>query len=633
MNSEELELSLRTEFESYLKGYLAELRQEVSEFQKNFETEFEKHKSQTDEAVRKLVQRFDTGVHFDQAFNESVIEHLRLARDEGATITAVAIGEAEKLKEASAPAVVEYDKLRDAINEISSKNSQSEILKSLVDHASTFAPRGAFFIVKNEHFVGWRAFGDEAKVDEATVRGIQFPISSDSVLSESVGTLKTSTAGAGAHADDNLFLEPLGFGGPDRMYAIPLVARGRGVAVLYADFGTEGVALNPEALETLVRVAGLTVELAAAAVQPVAVPQPVETQPAVAPVEEQFEQPAAEETSTVQTPVEQFEQPEESPAVEHFQTPVQEEAPAYSETPAYEETPSFDETPHQETYSTPVAEETGFEVTPSFEERTPAYEEETTAFEPVAESLHEEVTPEPVQEVYVEPVQETEAEPAQFERFGEVVVDEFEEVEDVTYFEPVEELAAAEPKYVEPEVVAEVVPEVIDEYVPAEAVAEEFPEIIEESAAEPVAEYVPQVETPVVEPLNGSSAPAVAEPIAEVASVQAARTKYRDRNVDLPIEVPEEERRLHNDARRFARLLVSEIKLYNEQKVADGRQSGDLYDRLREAIDRSRDMYDKRVQQPVADKFDYFHYELVTSLADGEDVKLGASYPGGKVHA
>ena len=90
---------------------------------------------------------------------------------------------------------------------------------------------------------------------------------------------------------------------------------------------------------------------------------------------------------------------------------------------------------------------------------------------------------------------------------------------------------------------------------------------------------------------------------------------------------------MHNDARRFARLLVSEIKLYNEQKVTEGRESGDLYDRLREAIDRSRDMYDKRVQEPVAAKFDYFHYELVNALAEGEDVKLGASYPGAKVPA
>lgn len=606
MNSEELELSLRTEFESYLKGYLAELRQEVSDFQKNFETEFEKHRSQTDEAVKKLVQRFEAGVQFDQAFNQSVVEHLRLARDEGATITAVAIGEAEKLKEQAAPAA-DFDKLRDAIAEISSKTSQSEILKSLVDHASSFAPRGAFFIVKNEHFVGWRAFGDNALVDEATVRSVQFPVDADSVLAGAIGNLSTNTAGAGSHTDDKLFLEPLGFGGPDRMYAIPLVARGRGVAVLYADFGTEGIVLNPEALETLVRVAGLTVELAAAGVQPVAVPTPVESREAV---------PTHEEATPV-TAVE--------PAVSEVPDHVEEE---YVAEPAFQENASFPETTvdepvaeveepaasFEEFHAPVVEDETGFDITPA-EPVVDETVETVESFEPAPvvehfEPVAEEVVPEAVQEVQVEPVQ--------FERFGETVA---EEVEEVTYFEPVEEEKVSEPEYVQPEVV--------EDYVPAEAVAEEFPEVIEEPVHEPVAEYVPEV-APVVEPLNGS---AVVEPIAEVASAQVARTKYRDRNVDLPIEVPEEERRLHNDARRFARLLVSEIKLYNEQKVADGRQSGDLYDRLREAIDRSREMYDKRVQQPVSEKFDYFHYELVSSLAEGDDVKLGASYPGSKVHA
>ncbi len=104
-----------------------------------------------------------------------------------------------------------------------------------------------------------------------------------------------------------------------------------------------------------------------------------------------------------------------------------------------------------------------------------------------------------------------------------------------------------------------------------------------------------------------------------------------DRNVDLPIEVPEEERRIHNDARRFARLLVSEIKLYNEKKVTEGREARDLYERLREAIDRSREMYDKRVQPPVAAKFDYFHYEIVNALAEGNADRLGNGYPGATV--
>src|SRR4029077_8815619 len=96
------------------------------------------------------------------------------------------------------------------------------------------------------------------------------------------------------------------------------------------------------------------------------------------------------------------------------------------------------------------------------------------------------------------------------------------------------------------------------------------------------------------------------------------QTQSGTRRLDLPIEVSEDEKGTHTKARRFARLLVSEIKLYNEDKVKEGRESGDLYNRLKEAIDRSREMYDKRVEPPVASRFDYFHYELVNDLAEGD---------------
>lgn len=582
MNSEELELSLRTEFESYLKGFLADMRQEVSEFRKNFEAEFEKHRSQTDEAVRRLVEKFEKSVEFDRAFNESVVEHLRLARDEGATITAVAIGEAEKLKEQSAPAAADYDKLRDAINEISSKTSQSEILTSLVDHASNFAPRGVFFIVKNDHFVGWRAFGDETAADETAVRAIQFPLNSDTVLADAVSALATTAAGAAAHAENGLFLDALDFGTPDRMYAIPLVARGRGVAVLYADFGTDGVKLQPEALETLVRVAGLTVELAAAGVQPVPAAPPVEK---TAPVESIPTVEAAQDTET--SDQEQAGSFEEYPGIPEEVQPDAEELQAPAEAFAGHASASFQE------------QTADFEVVTE-QESAPVQD-----YQPVAvETCERDQTAQPAEEVDEQP---------QVERFENPA-------EEVTYFEPVEEQVVTEPEAAE-------TGSSFDFSVPATA-AEEFPDVIEESVGQPAAEYVLQAE-PAMEGSNGVPAPAVSE----VTSAQAERTRYRDRNVDLPIAVPEEERRLHNDARRFARLLVSEIRLYNEQKVSEGREAGDLYDRLREAIDRSREMYDKRVQQQVSDKFDYFHYELVNSLAEGSDVKLGASYPGSKVPA
>ncbi len=92
-----------------------------------------------------------------------------------------------------------------------------------------------------------------------------------------------------------------------------------------------------------------------------------------------------------------------------------------------------------------------------------------------------------------------------------------------------------------------------------------------------------------------------------------------------------EEEKAHNDARRFARLLVSEIKLYNEQKVAEGRRNNDLYDRLKEDIDRSRQMYEKRVTSSVAAKFDYFYDELVNTLAEGDAARLGSDHPGPSV--
>lgn len=90
---------------------------------------------------------------------------------------------------------------------------------------------------------------------------------------------------------------------------------------------------------------------------------------------------------------------------------------------------------------------------------------------------------------------------------------------------------------------------------------------------------------------------------------------------------PQEEK-LHNDARRFARLLVSEIKLYNEDSVSEGRIVNDLYKRLKRDIDRSRDMYQKRVDPVVAGKVDYFHEEIVRILGEGDPVKMGESYPG-----
>lgn len=86
---------------------------------------------------------------------------------------------------------------------------------------------------------------------------------------------------------------------------------------------------------------------------------------------------------------------------------------------------------------------------------------------------------------------------------------------------------------------------------------------------------------------------------------------------------PTEDSKKHDEARRFARLLVSEIKLYNESKVEQGRKNHDLYERLKEDIDRSRQMYDERIPDDVRKVSNYFYDELVRILADGKPETLG----------
>ncbi len=88
-----------------------------------------------------------------------------------------------------------------------------------------------------------------------------------------------------------------------------------------------------------------------------------------------------------------------------------------------------------------------------------------------------------------------------------------------------------------------------------------------------------------------------------------------------------ETRKKHEEAQRFARLLVSEIKLYNEAKVKQGQKSKDLYDLLRDDIERSRQLYRERVQESIRVSTNYFNDELVRILAEGDEGAMGQPLP------
>ena len=117
---------------------------------------------------------------------------------------------------------------------------------------------------------------------------------------------------------------------------------------------------------------------------------------------------------------------------------------------------------------------------------------------------------------------------------------------------------------------------------------------------------------------SGSGAEAAEEaPVVATATAVAAAP---------PANLPPEEAETHRKAQRFAKLLVDEIKLYNQAKVAEGRKHKDLYDRLKEDLDKSRATYQRRYGNTAASSGDYFNSEVVRSLAGDDPSVMGANF-------
>lgn len=120
----------------------------------------------------------------------------------------------------------------------------------------------------------------------------------------------------------------------------------------------------------------------------------------------------------------------------------------------------------------------------------------------------------------------------------------------------------------------------------------------------------------------------VPEPAAEVVEVtaHAAASAAAAPATDPFAGLSAEDADTHRKAQRFARLLVDEIKLYNQAKVAEGRRKKDLYDRLKEDIEKSRSTFQKRYGNTPAATGDYFQKEVIRSLAEDDLSVMGANF-------
>lgn len=509
--------------------------------------------------------------------------------------------------------------LREALGSIDRARSQAEILNALLQESARYASRSAILLLRGGDVRGWsgQGFGDA----DSAVRDLNLGAPSDGSWSrafqgEGPARLSANECAALCSRLDSEV--------PRDGVLVPLVLRDRVAAALYAD-RTDGSPFTPEALQVLCYTAALAIEsLPFRERSSTATLIPVEEAPA--------QEPSAEETAEEPSEAE----PAPEPAAETAGS--QDVGAQTAAIPAYTgEEAAQDETGPTETWPSaadepaePLPAVAGWEspagTTSDIEaevmaEPEPLEAETAAPWAAVEESTYE-----------LETADDTAAEPAS--GWGQPAVGEIEE-ESPTPTQKVDLRGIS--TLVEPE------PEP-EQPVPATSSPEATVLLQRSSLREamtpsaPIAIPEPEPERPLTPPTPIRPVPPPAPPAppaqsADDASPAVAATPEVRPPSDVqgpgwafggaarqPVASDDP---LHEEARRLARLLVSEIKLYNEEQVEEGRRKRDIYERLREDIDRSRQMYEERVEARILKTTDYFYQELVRILAAGDAKALG----------
>jgi hypothetical protein len=505
----------------------------------------------------------------------------------------------EAANESSEAAIRQRDAERVALthfaHDMRAKETQEELLNLLLDEAGRFAPRVGLFIVREDNFQAWscRGFSEDTtgRFSSITFSQAQSPFMQRALVSE--GLVSSSDFAAEAGSLDFMAQEASG-----PWHAFPLIAIKRPVAVLVAA-AADTNRCDLESLCLIMNIAGLCLENLALKIL-----QEMRTQARVAP----------RTPPPVPAPV---------PAQGMGQAPPEAPLPVPGEEaiqPGLQPAAAVVEEQSPEMEAPVAAVEAAFAPEPVTAEETaaqPAEPEQVAVEEPGAGAK------EPVVEIKepVAPVVETvapETEPvAHIEEPISATAGPVAAVETQVVPEPPPipetalEAAALEQKPVSEE------PEIAEIQIPSDAQDSPVHEAAVPSlAAEPME----------VAAASSSAEPAMTPPVVEPPPV----AQFRPSVFPTPSDAQRlsEEEKLHSDAKRFARLLVSEIKLYNEQRVLEGREHRDIYVRLKRDIDRSREMYQKRVAPSVIRKVDYFHDEIVRILGDNDPSTLGSDYPG-----
>ncbi|HKV08613.1 MAG TPA: hypothetical protein VJ725_10775 [Thermoanaerobaculia bacterium] len=479
-----------------------------------------------------------------------------------------------------------FGELRDSLSAIDRARSQAEILAALLAESGRYASRSAVLLIRPGEIRGWGGHGFGGA--DSAVSQLAFDASRDGVwarLGEGQSAVRLSAAECAVLC--SRLESPL----PQEGVLIPLVLRDRVAAAVYADRLGDGP-FPVEALQILTYSAA----------------QAIESLP--------FRQRASTPTLTLvgEPPAETA---SAAPASTQETAPAAEPAPAAPEVGATQALESSPQAQEPEVEAEPETEPAGAVASPEPEPAPWTAEDEQSA-------------------VTAEPEPEPAAPPATPNGSWGGAVNQTEQLP-VVSAEP-----AAEPPAMEAEVPRyprSVEPEPAPAYSsgggPEATVLLPRPNLREASSV-----TEPAVAPP---PLRPVAPPSQAATESQASSFDGLRTSpltgggagtpevrpptdlegpgWAFNTTRVPVSPSDET--MHEEARRLARLLVSEIKLYNEDQVEDGRRNRDLYERLKEDIDRSRQMYEERVDPRILRSTDYFYQELVRILAAGDSRALG----------
>lgn len=502
------------------------------------------------------------------------------------------------------------EELRDALAAIDRAPSQMVVLSTLLETTTRYCSRAALFLTREDHAKGLaaRGFADASRSIDST----SFAYNEGSAWGDlALGRASVSLGSADAAE----FAQELETVVAREAVLVPLVLADRVAAALYADrIGPDGILLVP-ALQTLVAAAAQTIELLplrSRAVTPTFIAPGTESgapglalwAASVAQAPAAVPPPAAEPAAPPTLVVTQ-----ETAVIEEVELPgdfdLVEEQPFEPELPAPWQSPVRDELFADLTPEPAAVEPTTATFSEAFTEAIPAV---APPAEPAWPDLVFETPSEyelPAPEELAPPAPEEAAEP------------ELLRVEEppAPFFEPAtanfELPAAALPDVSTDQTVllsqsAFTIPAPIPTPPPTSAFeAEEEPE---EATHPGRAGFTPRP------PERGGASREVRPPT----DFEGPGLAFGGGGRGLAAEGT-----AHEEARRLARLLVSEIRLYNEDQVEEGRRNRDIYSRLRDEIDRSRKMFEERVAPDVRAARDYFTEELVRRLADGDPDALG----------